>query len=163
MIRTTLMALAAAALMTLVHGQRSHAQEFPGLGVGNMWANELAFQNQFYNWAAAGSWELAKQIPNNEPLPFNAMTIFNSNNAANQAFQGFANNWHTNSANTMGAIERWNLGAIQGVAPYQNPYGGTTYNLPYGPEGYEMTAPGYMYQGVNPYNPTGNYYPVYGW
>ena len=161
MCRKSLFALAACAAFSALSTSATQAQDFPGLGVGDMWANELAFQNQFYQNAWRQSWELARQVPNDQPLPFNAMTISNSLNQGMQAFEGFANNWHVNSETTMNAIGRWNEGAIRGIAPHANPYGGPVYNLPYGPEGYHVSPAGYMHQGVNPYYPAGNYYPVY--
>ena len=68
----------------------ARAQEFPGLGVGDLWAANAAFDQQFDQWAYHMSWEVARQIPDDQPLPFNAMTIHDSINASNRAFDRFA-------------------------------------------------------------------------
>ena len=136
--------------------KKAQAQDFPGLGVGNMWANELQFQNQFYNWARQRSWQLAREIPNDQPLPFNAQTLSEANRATSRAYEGFNRNWHHNSQRTMNAIERWDNGVIRGVAPYSNPYGHTKL-LPYGPNSYYRGPHGYYHRGYNPYY-SGNHY-----
>lgn len=152
-----------AVLMVVAAGQLSlgtaQAQDFPGLGVGDMWANEVRFCNQFDQWNRQGSWALARMIPNDQPLPFNAMTISNSLSDGMRSFEGFNNNWHVNSNRTMNAIENWNYGAIREVAPFQNPYGGPVHMLPYQHNAYHQDAPGYIYQGENTYDYSSNFFP----
>ncbi|MDB5385815.1 MAG: hypothetical protein JWM11_1461 [Planctomycetaceae bacterium] len=124
--------------------QSASAQDFPGLGVGNMWANEIRFQNQFDRWNRQGSMELARRIPNDQPLPFNAMTISNSNNANMRAFEGYMRNSQLNSNRQLEAVGRFSTYGIRGMAPHYDTsgYGGPVM-LPYGPNGYYATQGGF--------------------
>ncbi|MDZ4817735.1 MAG: hypothetical protein SGJ20_02045 [Planctomycetota bacterium] len=131
----------------------SQAQEFPGLGVGGMWAANAEFERNFDHWARVGSYHAALMTPNDQPLPFNAMTISNSLSDGMRAFEGYNNNWHVNSRRTTDAIERWDDGAIREVAPYADPYGGNRMMLPYGPDSYYRDPAGYVYPHGDP-----NYY-----
>ena len=133
----------------------------------SMVANELQFQDQFYDWAWQGSVALAQQIPNDQPLPFNAMTISNSLSGDMRAFEQSANQWHVNSARSSAAMDRYSLGAVRGNWVYQNPYGyGQTYELPY-QGSYWQDQGGYIYDSYQPYRtelqPTYGYGQGYGY
>lgn len=142
---------------SLSAGQAS-AQGF-SMDMSQMVQNELNFQNQFYSYVHRRSWELAREIPNDQPLPFNAMTISRSVSEGMRAFEGYNQAWHNNSNRQLEAVERWTDGAINGVSPYANPYTGETYNLPYVPDAYHVGPYGYIYSGYDPYNSGGNFYP----
>jgi len=127
----------------------------------SMVANEVQFQNQFYDWAWQGSLAAARQIPNDQPLPFNAMTISNSLSGGMYAFEQSAAQWHINSARTTDALDRYGMGAVRGNWTYQNPYGyGETYGLPY-QGNYWQDQGGYIYDSYNPYDT--QLQPVYGY
>jgi hypothetical protein len=137
------------------------AQDFPGLGVGNMWANEIRFQNQFDRWNRQGSMELARRIPNDQPLPFNAMTISNANNANMRAFEAYNRNSQLNSNRQSEAVGRFSTYGIRGLAPHYSTSGyGAPVMLPYGPNGYYATqggfAPSQNAWGYGAYRPFGN-------
>jgi len=120
----------------------SQAQEFPGLGVGNMWANEIAFQNQFYNWARQGSIQVARNMRPGEQLPFNAMTISNSINEGNKAFGGYMNGLYQSSNTNSRIANNYSNYAIRGNGFYGN--GGPVYNLPYTHNYHTITNNGYI-------------------
>jgi hypothetical protein len=141
----------------------TRAQEFPGLGVGDMWAANMAFDQQFDQWNRHMSWQVALATPNDQPLPFNAMTISNSITAGSEAALGYVRNSQVNSNRQLDAVGRWTTGAVQGNWYYGSQYGPSydpnVYVMPYtsGPGVYHNVN-GYMYQGYNPgYE---NYYPV---
>jgi hypothetical protein len=139
----------------------ARAQDFPGLGVGGLWEANMAFENQFYNWAAQGAWDVALATPNDQPLPFNAMTISNSITEGSNAAFGYVRSLQANSNSALDAVGRWDVGAIRDNWYFGSEYGYGTYELPYQPGGY-YNVNGYLYGGYNPYYE--NYYPLYfGW
>ena len=138
-----------------------YGNEFPGLGVGQMWQNEINFQKQFDQWAWKASVDLARHLrETGQKNPFNAMTISKSLTEGNQAFEAYIHNSQVNSAKTSQAIANWNNGAIQGNATYQAPYGGPAYNLPYTHNTYHINQYGQAAPGYNSYYQ--NIYPSYG-
>ena len=123
----------------------ANAQEFPGLGVSDMWANEVAFSNQFDSWARRGAWELAQQIPNDQPLPFDAMSISRSTSEGMRSFEGYIHNSQVNSNRQLQAVENFSTTAIRGESMYYdstNSYGPVL--LPYGPEAYTPQYEGFV-------------------
>jgi hypothetical protein len=144
-------------------GRVAKAQEFPGLGVGDLWAANMQFEQQFDQWARVGSWQVALATPNDQPLPFNAMTISNSINQGNQAFYGYLGGLQNSSAATSAAIGAYSTGAIQGNWYYQNPYSGQTVVAPYTNNPYSgyYQNNGYFYQGTQPGGV--NYYQMQTW
>lgn len=136
-----------ALIMALLCGasQTATAQDFPNLSVSHMWANELAFQNNFYNWAWHRSCELARQIPNDQPLPFDAMSISRSLNEGNQAVTNYIHHSQNLSERQLRAVEDYSQQAIRGNSPYSNQWNPTPVYLPYGPDAYVP-----MYDGVGP-------------
>jgi hypothetical protein len=140
----------------------ARAQEFPGLGVADMAAANMAFDQQFDQWNRHMSWQLALAIPNDQPLPFNAMTIAQANRETSAAYERMNAGWYANSNRQMDAVGRWTTGAIQGNWYYQPEYGtqhDPHFVLPYGPGAYHETN-GYIYEGYNP-QADQNLYPVY--
>src|SRR5690606_16717483 len=75
----------------------------------------IAFDQQFEQNVGRISWELARMIPDDEPLPFNAMTISKSVSEANHAWSGYNQMYHNWSDRQLGAVDRWIDGAIRGV------------------------------------------------
>jgi hypothetical protein len=133
-------------------------QEFPGLGVGDIYQANMQFERQFDQWARVGAWQAALATPNDQPLPFNAMTISNSVSAGNDATLGYIRASQYNSNRACGAVERWDTGAVQGNWYYGSQYGGPAQVLPYVPNSY-YEQNGYLYGG---YQQGGNnYYPMY--
>lgn len=125
------------AVVGSIIGDKVRADDFPGLGVSHMWANEVAFQNQFYNWAARGAWEVAVNTPDDQPLPFNAMTISKSLTEGSAAFEGYIHHSQDMSNRQLDAVERFDITAVQGLWPYSDSSGyQPPVMLPYGPEAY---------------------------
>lgn len=120
----------------------SHAQDFPGLGVGNMWANEIAFQNQFNKWAWAGSVQVARNMRPGEKLPFDAMTISSSINEGNKAFGGYMQGLYKSSNTYSNIANNYSNYAIRHNGFYGN--GGPVYNLPYTHNYHTVTNYGYV-------------------
>ena len=140
----------------------ARAQEFPGLGVGDIYAANMAFDAQFDQWNRHMSWELAKQIPNDQPLPFNAMTLAQANRETAAAYSAYNAAAFNNSQGTCNAIERWDVGAVQGNWYYGSQWGAqhdpNFYVLPYTSGAYHVDN-GYIYSGYDPNHE--NLYPVY--
>lgn len=157
-IRTIILSLVA--LLAGLIASSAKAQEWPGYGgLNDIYQMNMAFDRQFDVDARRMSWELARQIPNDQPLPFNAMTISQSISAGNDAALGYVRASAYNSDRALGAVERWDTGAIQGNWYYGNG-SGQTYVLPYQYNTYyQSPTTGYFYGG---YQPGGNnYYPMY--
>jgi hypothetical protein len=124
---------------------------------------EVNFHNQFYPWAWQQSVELARQIPDDQPLPFNAMTIYGANVAAGAAWSGYVNGLNYNSHRTSNAIGNWTNGAIRGYGHYADPHTGNTYQLPWQYNGYNVDNYGYASPGIR-YDGFGtNVFPTYDW
>jgi hypothetical protein len=147
--------LAAAIGMCGVMGGAAHAQE-ANLDMSSMWAANMAFENNFYQWAWQGSVELARQIPDDQPLPFNAMTISAANQEAARAGEAYIGSLQANSNRAIGAVERWDIGSVLHDWFFAPEYGGgTTYQLPYDTSSYTIEngtfVPGYQQGGDNYY------------
>jgi hypothetical protein len=140
-------------LCGLFAGSAAKAQEFPGLGVGDLWAANMAFDQQFDHWNRQMSWQVALATPNDQPLPFNAMTISNSITQGSNAALDYVRASQYNSNAALNAVERWDTGAVQGNWYYGN--GNESYVLPYQYNTYHQNN-GYIYGGYNPYG--GNLY-----
>jgi hypothetical protein len=122
----------------------------------NLWdiaAANAQFDAQFDVWARQGAWQAALATPNDQPLPFNAMTISNSITEGSNAALGYVQQSQYNSNAALNAVERWDTGAVQGNWYYGN--GQNSYVLPYQYNTYNMQN-GYIYGGYNPYG--GNLY-----
>jgi len=144
--------LLVAGVVVLANVGAAKSQEFPGLGVGQMWQNEINFNKQFDQWNAIGSMQVAKWLrETGTPNPFNAMTIHNSINQGNQAFGAYIQNSQVNSWKTSNAINNWTNGAINGNAHYQGNYGGPVYNVPYTHNVYHINQYGQAVPGYSPY------------
>lgn len=61
--------------------------------------------------------------------PFNAMTIFQANNAANDAFYDYLHTTQAGQERLYNAYERYANEGILGWGTYTNPYTGETYQL----------------------------------
>lgn len=122
----------------------ANGQEFPGLGVSDLWAQNMKFEMQFDAWAARGAWELARQIPNDQPLPFDAMSISRSTSEGMRSFEGYLHNSQVNSNRQLQAIENFDRGAVRGEALYYDSTRthGPVY-LPYGPSAYTPEYEGF--------------------
>ena len=149
-----------ATLLALVVSSEARAQYnqpyTPFQGFGDMVQMNLNFDRNFEQYNRAGSMWVAQQT-RGQQLPFNAMTIHQSNNAANQAFSGYMNSLQQNSNRQMNAVENWTNQALRGYSPYVNS-NGQGYMLPYGPNAYHQTQGGYIRPGTN-YNYQGsNFY-----
>lgn len=142
----TIAAVAACLLAPSLMSDRAAADDFPNLDMSSMWANEIAFQQQFYSWAARGAWEVAINTPNDQPLPFNAMTISRSLTEGSQAFEGYIHHSQHLSNRQLQAVENFSETAIRGNALYHDPYTSqSSVLLPWGPEAYLP-----HYQGTDP-------------
>jgi hypothetical protein len=135
----------------------ARAQEFPGLGVGGMYEMNMQFEAQFDVWARQGAWEAALATPNDQPLPFNAMTISNSITEGSNAALSFVQNSEINSNRALDAVGRWDLGAVQGNWAFGGQFGGTPQVLPYQPGAYHDNN-GWITPGFNPNFE--NFYPI---
>ena len=112
--------------------------------LGRRPATTSAFQNQFYNWAARGAWEVAINTPNDQPLPFNAMTISNSLTEGSHAFEGYIHNSQINSNRQLNAIENFSTTAIRSdVWHYDSSGYQAPVLLPYGPNSYTPVYDGF--------------------
>jgi hypothetical protein len=151
-----IVAVAALGFALFTSNNAAKAQAMPDWGVGNLWAMNAQFDQQFDQWARVGAWQAALATPNDQPLPFNAMTISNSISAGNQAFYGYLGSVQANSASMSNTVGNYSTGAIQGNWYYTPQYGGGSYTLPYTTApagGYYMqngyVYPGYQYGGNN--------------
>ena len=161
MTRSSIRLTVAAILMGMGAVSSATAQEFPGFGVAQIGAANAEFDRQFDQWNRYMSWQVALATPNDQPLPFNAMTIAQSNREAQDVMIGYIHNTQINSNRALGAVERWDVGAVQGNWYYQPQYGGSydpNFVLPYGPGSY-YEQNGYIYQGNQPGG--NNLYPMY--
>lgn len=155
MIRRILSVAALAAASTLFAADKSHAQEFPGLGVGNLAAWNMQQDQQFFQNAWAGAQALAQQIPNNVSSsqimaamqPHTTGAIYGGYNA------GYWNNQAVNAA----AMNNFSQ-HMRDQGYYTNPVNGQTYQMPYNAGGYYQSPAGYMYYGNHPTDMNGNYY-----
>ena len=152
---------AVVALGLLLAGN-AHAQ---GLDMSGMVANELAFQQQFYGlvqntvgqlYAQCQRWRAATEDYRSQcpqlASPFNAATIAQSNREASQAWDGYNQAWHQNSARTTAAIDRYGEQAILGQAPHVDPTTGQTYTVPNGYNHYWTDNHGQVW-GTQTYTP----------
>ncbi len=140
--------ITATALLLAAGSMPASAQ---GFDLSTMMANEIQFQDQFYSWAWDTSIAVAQQIPDDQPLPFNAMTISNSISGGMRAFEQSAAQWHVNSDRTMKAIDRYGMGAVRGNWAYSDPYNsGYYYELPY-QNNYWQDQGGWIYDSYDPY------------
>jgi hypothetical protein len=159
-IRTITLSLVA--LLATLIATSAKAQEWPGYGgLNDIYQMNMAFDQQFDQQARIGAWQAALATPNDQPLPFNAMTISQSISAGNDAALGYVRSSQYNSNRALGAVERWDTGAIQGNWYYGNG-SGQTYVLPYQYNSYyQSPTSGYFYGG---YQYGGNnYYVNHGW
>jgi hypothetical protein len=133
-----------AVLVTLVAGSMATAQEFPGLGVGGLAAMNSQFDAQFDQWARRGSWQVARQLPNNVGSAdiIRAMQPHTVGNT----WGGYNANWYANQQRQSDAAERYSRGAIRGQATFYD-YQGQGYWLPYNAGGYHYGPNGYIYRG----------------
>lgn len=140
------MSLKTAALMFVVTVSVStvHAQDFPGLGVGDIAAMNAQFDAQFDVWARQGAWEVAQQLPNDVSSGeiISAMRPFTVENT----WGSYNNAWWGNQQRTTDAIEAWDTGAIRGEANFYDSEG-YYYQLPYDAGGYHYGTDGYLYEG----------------
>ncbi|MFT3785226.1 MAG: hypothetical protein QM770_03550 [Tepidisphaeraceae bacterium] len=156
---TKTLVVAALAMVGVVStGSTAKAQMMPNWGVGDLAAMNAQFDANFDVWARQGAWQVALATPNDQPLPFNAMTISQSISDGNNAFAGYIGSVQANSNTALNAVDRWDTYAVQGNGYYQPQYGGGTYVLPYTtqPEGgYNLqngyVMPGYVDGGNNFY------------
>lgn len=130
------------------------------LDLSHMVQANQAFDQQFNQWAWQRSLEVARwHRETGTPLPFNAMTLNQSNRELQKTYDSYNRQWHVNSNSTSQAIGNWTNGAIRGVGPYQAP-NGATYNLPWTHNQYHINQYG---QAVPSYNPNRvNLTPYYG-
>lgn len=114
------------------------AQDFPGLGVSDLWAMNAAFDQQmhqqnvqfctdWYNNLQAYRAQTGDMSPVN--LPFNAMTISNSINEGNQAFYGYLDSMQASSAAMDRSFDNFS-GYIRSEASYTDPVTGQTWTAP---------------------------------
>lgn len=122
----------------------SSAQEFPGLGVGNLFEMNAQFDAQFDAWARRGSWEVARQLPDHVSSAqiIGAMNPYTVENT----YGDYNRSWWNNQARTIDAVERWDSGAIRGDANFYD-YNGFRHVLPYNAGGYHYGNDGYLYEG----------------
>ncbi|HXE72167.1 MAG TPA: hypothetical protein VNO81_05865 [Candidatus Nitrosotenuis sp.] len=129
--------LVALALLTLLGGTRAAHAQFMDMS----WAVQSQMMNQAYadymaQYAAmqwlqdVAAYRQATGYTGPIYAPFNAATISNSVNAANQAFDGYCQSWYANSQATCNAVENYSNQAILNQAPYYNPYTGQQYMVP---------------------------------
>lgn len=150
--------LAAVGLVVLGFNGTARAQH---LDLSQMVQANLAFERQFDLWARQGSMEVARQLRmSGQQNPFNAMTISQATRDGNRAFEGYIRNAQINSHRTSEAIGNWTNGAIRGNGPYQDPYSGALYNLPWTHNQYHINQYGQAVPGFNPYRT--NVHPYYG-
>lgn len=122
----------------------AQAQEFPGLGVGDLMQWNMQQDAQFHNWAWQGSWDVARQMPDSVTPSqiIGAMQPY----TVDQMYGGYNDAWWQNSQRQMDAVERWDQGAIRGNAPYVDS-SGNGYYLPYTYDAYHYGNDGYLYPG----------------
>lgn len=143
------------------------AQEFPGLGVGDMWAANAAFdaQMQQQNVQFCTDWynnlqDYRAQTGDMTPvnLPFNAMTISDSINEGNQAFYGYLGSMQAGSDASLRAVEGFD-GYIRSEANYTDPTTGQTWTAPNDANLYRGWD-GQIYQGAMGEQVDSSYTPV---
>ncbi len=118
------------------------------LDLRHMVQNNLNYDHNFHQWAWKRSVQLARQIPNNVQLPFNAGTLAEANRQTNLAYGRYNQTQYLNSRRTHQAIGNWTQGAIRGTGTYYNPSTGTTHQLPWTHSGYYQGNYGnYAYPG----------------
>ncbi len=128
--------------------------QYPPMDMSGIVAMNQDFDRRFYA-ALPGLCMQTAIACRGQQLPFNAMTISQSNNELSAQYARNNANWANNSNIQMNAVGNWTNGAIRGVAPFSNG-GGQAYMMPYANPSYYMQN-GYMYNG---YMPGGNnFYP----
>jgi hypothetical protein len=155
MIRRILTVAALAAASTLFAAPKSHAQEFPGLGVGNLAAWNMAQDQRFFQNAWDGAQALARQIPNNVSSAEIAAAM-NPHTTGNVYGGMNAGYWH-NQAVQSAAMNNFSR-HIRDEGFYTNPYSGQTYQMPYNAGGYYQDPAGWMYQGNHPTDFNNNFF-----
>ena len=115
---------------------------------GNLINSVLAWDEQFYNWAWDQSQQLALEIPNDQLLPFNAMTISSSIAEGQGAFDNFILGWFGNQQ-VLDEIYKDFSQTTLSVGNFYDFYG-NIYELPYEVPFYGVTNNGYI---VGSYEP----------
>ena len=80
------------AVLSLIAGFAIHAaaDSANAQSMADMVANELRFQNQFYNWAWQGSQQVARyHRMTGQPIPFNAATLVEANRQNQRAYDAY--------------------------------------------------------------------------
>ena len=147
-----LFAVAVAALGTVAFTNATAKAQWQDIAAMN-----AQFDANFDVMARQMSWQVALATPNDQPLPFNAMTISHSITEGSDAALGYVEQGQVNSNRACNAVENYSTYAIQGNGYYRPEYGGQ-YVLPYAtaPEGgYNLqngyVMPGYVEGGNNFY------------
>jgi hypothetical protein len=155
MIRRILTVAALAAASTLLTADKAQAQEFPGLGVGNLAAWNMAQDQLFFQNAWAGAQALARQIPNDVSSSqiIGAMQPHTTGNVYGGYNAGYWNNQAVNAA-AMNNFSRH----MRDQGFYTNPVTGQTYQMPYNAGGYYQDPAGWMYQGRHPTDSNNNFW-----
>jgi len=155
MTRRILKVAALAAACTLFAARDSQAQEFPGLGVGDLAAWNMAQDQRFFQNAWAGAQALARQIPNDVSSSqiIAAMQPHTTGNIYGGYNAGYWNNQAANAA-AMNNYSRH----MRDQGFYTNPVTGQTYQMPYNAGGYYQGPAGWMYQGHHPTDFNNNFY-----
>lgn len=107
----------------------------------------LNYDNWFHHWAWQRSQQLARDIPNDVPLPFNATTLSQADRQNQQAWMRYNNSQYNNQNRTHQSISRWTNGAIRGIGPYYHSSGQTEL-LPWTFAGYHYGPYGQIYPGM---------------
>ncbi len=148
-------------ILTLIAGLAVHAAADTAKAqtMADMVANELRFQNQFYNWAWQGSQDVARYHRlTGQPIPFNAATLVEANRQNQRAYDAYNAAWHNNS-NRTGEVMNNYSNYNRGLGGYQG-NNGQVYNLPWTHNQYHIDQYGRAVPGYNPYRE--NLTPYYG-
>ena len=121
------------------------------LDLSHIVAANLAFDQQFNQLAWKLSLEAARwHRETGTPIPFNAMTLNQSNRELQKTYDSYNRQAQINSNRTSQAISNWTNGAIRGNGLYQAP-NGATYNLPWTHNQYHINQYGQAVPDYNPY------------
>jgi hypothetical protein len=155
MLRRILKVAALAAACTLSSARDSHAQEHPGMNMGNMFFANAAMDQQFLINAWQGAQNLAQIIPNN----VSSGQLINQMQGCNTSaiYGGLNAGWHQNQIQQFGAVDRFGR-YLQGQGYYHNPVDGMTYQLPSYPGGYHQGPAGYIHYGTHPTDFNSNFW-----
>jgi hypothetical protein len=125
-----LMAVVASAGVLCGLQGKAQAQDFPPLGVDNLWQMNQQFEDQFNSWAWRQSVDIARHMQPGERLPFHATTISHSISESNDAFDGYRHSLQNNSLRTDETLRRFDQ-HIRDVGGYGDSEHGPLYELPY--------------------------------